>query len=159
VSTSIYLDIIFLLIWINRVKYTHLIERNPIMELLIGLVALIVIGYFLFFYKKPDEAQSTTTPETTSAPYKVLEPAATTPIPLVVEEVQPVAEAKVDPVAVALDLEPLTLSATAETAKKPRKPRAPKAETTTKPAAKKAAPVKKAAVKKPAVKKTVSKKA
>jgi hypothetical protein len=78
---------------------------------------------------------------------------------LVVEEVQPVAEAKVDPVAVALDLEPLTLSATAETAKKPRKPRAPKAETTTKPAAKKAAPVKKAAVKKPAVKKTVSKKA
>ena len=107
------------------------------MELLIGLVALIVIGYFLFFYKKPDEAQSTTTPEPTSAPYKVPEPAATTPIPLVVEEVQPVAEAKVDPVAVALDLEPLTLSATAETAKKPRKPRAPKAETTTKPAAKK----------------------
>ena len=45
----------------------------------------------------------------------------------------------VDPVAVALDLEPLNLSAPAEPAKKPRKPRAPKA------AAEKAAKPKKSA--------------
>lgn len=40
---------------------------------------------------------------------------------------QPVVEAKVDAVSVALDLEPVDLAATpAEPAKKPRKPRAPK---------------------------------
>jgi hypothetical protein len=53
------------------------------------------------------------------------------------EPVQPVVEVKVDPVAVALDLEPLDLAATAEPAKKPRKPRAPKV-ATAKPAVKKA---------------------
>ena len=42
---------------------------------------------------------------------------------------QPVVEAAVDPVSVALDLEPVDLAAQpAEPAKKPRKPRAPKAE-------------------------------
>jgi hypothetical protein len=41
---------------------------------------------------------------------------------------QPVTEVKADPVAVALDLEPMDFSKTAEApAKKPRKPRAPKA--------------------------------
>ncbi len=41
---------------------------------------------------------------------------------------QPVVEAKVDPVSVALDLEPVDMAAKpAEPAKKPRKPRAPKA--------------------------------
>ena len=42
-------------------------------------------------------------------------------------KVQPVVEVKVDPVAVALDLEPVDFAATpAEPAKKPRKPKAPK---------------------------------
>ena len=76
-----------------------------------------------FFTGKPAEVA----PVVESAPYKVPEPAATTPIPLVPEPVQLVVETKVDPVAVALDLEPLDLAATAEPAKKPRKPRAPKA--------------------------------
>lgn len=62
---------------------------------------------------------------------------------------QPVVEAKVDPVSVALDLEPVDLAAQpAEPAKKPRKPRAPKAE---KPAkAPKAKAEKKPKEKKPA---------
>jgi hypothetical protein len=71
-----------------------------------------------FFTGKPAEVA----PVVESAPYKVPEPAATTPTPLVAE-VQPVVENKVDPVAVALDLEPVVI---AEPAKKPRKPRAPK---------------------------------
>ena len=87
-----------------------------------------------------------------SAPYKVPEPVATTPIPLVVEQVQPVVEAKVDPVSVALDLEPIDFAAAPVTTKKPRKPRAPKV-VAEKPAAKKAAPVKKAAAIKAAPKK------
>ena len=62
-----------------------------------------------FFTGKPAEA-----------PYKVEAPA----VQPVVEAVQPVVEAKVDPVAVALDLEPLDLAATAQPAKKPRKPKA-----------------------------------
>ena len=70
-----------------------------------------------------------------AAPYKVETPA---------EQVQPVVEAKVDTVAVALDLEPMTFVAEETPAKKTRKPRAPKAE---KPAAKKAAPKKAAAIK------------
>lgn len=79
------------------------------------------------------------------APYKVETPA---------EPVQPVVEAKVDPVAVALDLEPVDLAAKpAEPAKKPRKPRAPKvgetAAKTAKAADKKAAPKKAAAPKAP----------
>lgn len=49
------------------------------------------------------------------APYKVETP------------VQPVTEVKVDPVAVALDFEPVAISA--EPAKAPRKPRAPKTST------------------------------
>lgn len=67
----------------------------------------------------------------TTAPYKVPEPSATTPIPLVVESpaVETVTEIKVE---------------AAEPAKKPRKPRAPKvvvaAPAAKKPAAKKAAP-------------------
>ncbi len=70
---------------------------------------------------------------------------------------QPVVEAKVDAVSVALDLEPVDLAATpAEPAKKPRKPRAPKvgetAAKTAKAADKKAAkPKAEKAPKKPAV--------
>lgn len=77
-----------------------------------------------FFTGKPAEVAPA--PAIESAPYKVPEPAATTPIPLVVEPVQAPAEVKADPVAVALDLEPLELSAPAKPAKKPRAPKAPK---------------------------------
>jgi hypothetical protein len=98
-----------------------------------------------FFTGKPAEVA----PAVESAPYKVPEPAAT-PAPLAAEPVQPVVEAKVDPVAVALDLEPLDLAVTAEPAKKPRKPRAPKA-AVAKPAKEKA-PAKAKAPKKTALK-------
>jgi hypothetical protein len=67
------------------------------------------------------------------APYKVPEPAATTPIPLVVETA-PVVEPVV---ASAVEIK-------AEPVKQARKPRAPKV-VAEKPAVKKAAPVKKAA--------------
>lgn len=43
----------------------------------------------------------------------------------------PQTSVQTDPVAVALDLEPMDLSGSAEPAKKPRKPRAPKAAKTT----------------------------
>jgi hypothetical protein len=116
------------------------------MELIIGLIALCVIGYVLFFRKKEDttqlevevKAEAPITTKTTiidippaavvvteevkvaeSAPYKVPEPAATTPIPLVAEV----------------------------PAKKPRKPRAPKTETPKKTVVKKAAPKKTASIK------------
>ena len=59
--------------------------------------------------------------------------------PTVVEVVTTVVENKVDPVAVALDLEPMEISGST-TAKKPRKPREPKeAVKEKKPAAKKTA--------------------
>jgi hypothetical protein len=82
-----------------------------------------------FFIGKP--ATPAVEPVVTTAPYKVPEPAATTPIPFVVESpaVETVTEIKVEVV---------------EPAKKPRKPRAPKAiaaaPAAKKPAAKKAAP-------------------
>ncbi len=65
---------------------------------------------------------------------------------------QPVVEAKVDAVSVALDLEPVDLAAApAEPAKKPRKPRAPKATAEKAPKEKKAAkPKAEKAPKKPA---------
>ena len=95
------------------------------------------------------------------APYKVPEPAATTPIPLAVE-VAPVAES----LAVISIVQQPTAETTTTPAKKPRrprKPRAPKVEApVAKPAVKKAAPVKKAAAIKAAPKKpatTRSKKA
>ena len=76
-----------------------------------------------FFFGKPAEV---------AAPYKVEAP--TCPVMSApVEEVQPVVEAKVDAVAVALDLEPLDLAPAAAPAKKPRQPRAPK-EAAAKPA-------------------------
>ena len=59
-----------------------------------------------------------------------------------VEQVNQPAEVKVDPVSVALDLEPVDLSVPAEPAKKPRKPRTPK-DSGKKPAAKKPAKTKK----------------
>ncbi len=80
------------------------------------------------------------------APYKVPEPAATTPVPLVVETA-PVVEPVTAPVAEIKE----------EPVKKARKPRAPKAVVET-PVVKKAAPVKKAAAIKAAPKKPRSKK-
>jgi hypothetical protein len=93
-----------------------------------------------FFLGKPVEVP---------APYKVEAPTVEPvkeEVKTVVEEVQPVVETKIDPVAVALDLEPVDFAAstTPVTAKKPRKPRAPKV-AAEKPATKKAALVKKAA--------------
>jgi hypothetical protein len=105
-----------------------------------------------FFLGKPVEAQT---------PYKVEAPTAEPvkeEVKTMVEEVQPIVEAKVDPVSVALDLEPVDFAATAPVAaKKPRKPREPKA-AAEKPAKEKAAKPAKAAAIKAAPKKTKSKK-
>ena len=69
---------------------------------------------------KPVEAE----PANVTAPYKVPEPAATTPIPLVVETVKPVkAKAPAKPKAPAK-------APAAPKAKAPAKPRAPKAKPT-----------------------------
>ena len=56
------------------------------MEIIIGLVILGGIAWFFFMRndKKSDEVTSVA-PNNVTAPYKVPEPAATTPIPLVVE--------------------------------------------------------------------------
>ena len=105
-----------------------------------------------FFVGKPAPA-----PVVETAPYKVPQPAATTPIPLVVEEAkvghdqggsytieQVVEEAKSDVkiVEATVELSPTASVATSVTVeapvKKPRKPRAPKA-VAEKPAVKKAA--------------------
>lgn len=83
----------------------------------------------LFFGKSKDDAEK--------APYKV-------ETPVVAGDVapQPVTEVKTDPVAVALDLEPMDFAASTPVATKaPRKPRAPKTA--------EAKPAKKAAAKKP----------
>jgi len=72
------------------------------------------------FSAKPVEAE----PANVTAPYKVPEPAATTPIPLVVEAVAPVkAKAPAKPKAPA--------APKAKAPAKPKAPRAPKAKPTT----------------------------
>jgi hypothetical protein len=89
--------------------------------ILLMVVAVAVI-YMVFREKKPTEAESAVEVNSTAA-----------------EAVTTVVENKVDPVAVALDLEPMEISGTT-TAKKPRKPREPKvAVKEKKPAAKKTA--------------------
>jgi hypothetical protein len=103
-------------------------------QLLLGLMAIGVIAYLLLSKRKPAEVAVT---------LPVVETAVQPPVETVVETV-----VAVNPVAVALDLEPAAVEAPVaiETpAKKPRKPRSPKAAPAEKPAAKKAAPVKKAA--------------
>ena len=90
-----------------------------------------------FFLGKPVEVP---------APYKVEAPTVEPvkeEVKTVVEEVQPVVETKIDPVAVALDLEPVDFAAST-TPVAAKKPRAPKV-AAEKPATKKAALVKKAA--------------
>ena len=98
------------------------------------IIALVVFGGILWFYysrdgKKSDEVV-TSAPDNVTAPYKVPEPAATTPIPLVVEAVKPVkAKAPAKPKAPAKA--PARAKAPAATkAKAPAKPRAPKAKPT-----------------------------
>jgi DNA topoisomerase-1 len=92
------------------------------------IIALVVFGGILWFYfsrdgKKSDEVV-TPAPDNVTAPYKVPEPAATTPIPLVVEAVKPVkAKAPAKPRAKAK-------APAATKAKAPAKPRAPKAKPT-----------------------------
>jgi hypothetical protein len=75
------------------------------------------------------------------------------------EPAQPIVEAKIDPVSVALDLEPIDFAATTTpvAAKKPRKPREPKT-AAKQPAKEKAAKPVKAAAIKSAPKKTKLKK-
>jgi hypothetical protein len=76
-----------------------------------------------FFLGKPVETPAAPKVEETKPVH-----ANDVPLQPAVEQVQPVVEAKVDPVAVALDLEPVDFAASpAAPAKKPRKPRAPKA--------------------------------
>ena len=91
------------------------------------IIALVVFGGILWFYFSRDGKKSnevvTSAPDNVTAPYKVPEPAATTPIPLVVEAVKPVkAKAPAKPKAPAKAKAP-----TAPKAKAPAKPRAPRA--------------------------------
>jgi len=53
------------------------------MEIIIGLV--IAAGIAWFFFMRNDKKSDEVAPANTTAPYKVPEPAATTPIPMVVE--------------------------------------------------------------------------
>ena len=93
------------------------------------IIALVVFGGILWFYfsrdgKKSDEVV-TSAPDNVTAPYKVPEPAATTPIPLVVEAVKPAkAKAPAKPKAPAKAKTPAAPKAKAPA--KPRAPRAPK---------------------------------
>jgi hypothetical protein len=108
----------------------------------------------LFGFDKPTMKEAGVQLE--QAPYKLPEPPATTPIPLVVEksafeDYADIALAqRPDPVATVTEVKE-------EPVKKARKPRAPKA-VAEKPVVKKAAPVKKAAAIKAAPKKPRSKK-
>ena len=64
----------------NPIKY--MFRRNQ-MEIIIGLV--IAAGIAWFFFMRNDKKSDEVAPANQTAPYKVPEPAATTPIPLVVE--------------------------------------------------------------------------
>jgi predicted negative regulator of RcsB-dependent stress response len=104
----------------NPIKY--MFRRNQ-MEIIIGLVIAAGIAWFFFMRndKKSDEVTSVA-PNNVTAPYKVPEPAATTPIPLVAEVVPAVA-AKKKPAPkkpAAAPEKPVAAKASA------RKPRAPK---------------------------------
>lgn len=114
------------------------------MEIIIVIAILAGLVWWFYLRAKKD------TVEDNPAPYKIEAPAEQPEMPVVEGKV----EARVNPVALALDVDTVVLPA-----KKPRKPRAPKpAEAPVKPAAKKAAP-KKVAAKKPAARTAKSKKA
>jgi len=106
------------------------------MEIIIGLVILGGIAWFFFIRddKKSDEVVTDAT-NNVSAPYKVPEPAATTPIPLVVEVIPAGTEATMAaPTKAKAPAKPkasakpkvTTVKAPAK-AKAPAKPKAPKA--------------------------------
>jgi hypothetical protein len=104
-------------------------RRNQ-MEIIIGLVILAGIAWFFFIRddKKSDEVL-TSAPDNVTAPYKVPEPAATTPIPLVVEVIPAGTEATMAaPTKAKAPAKPkvTTVKAPAK-AKAPAKPKAPKA--------------------------------
>ena len=82
-----------------------------------------------FFVGKPKSAPEVETPVAESAPYKVPEPAATTPIPLVVEPVVEVSAPVVAeaPKAAPAKKAPAKKQQYAKKNSAPRKPRAPKA--------------------------------
>jgi hypothetical protein len=101
------------------------------MELIIGVIAIAVVGYFVFFRKKEEIASP--------APYKVETPQQDIMTGIIVSPKEAPA-----PVVEEVKAEAPAPVVEAAPAKKPRKPRAPKAE---KPAAKKAAPKKVAAIK------------
>ena len=108
------------------------------MEIILVL-AILGVGVWWFFIrdeKKPDEVDPSA-PNNVSAPYKVPEPAATTPIPLVVEVIPagteasiaapvPKAKAPAKPKAPAKAKAPAKPKAPAK-AKAPAKPKAPNA--------------------------------
>jgi hypothetical protein len=146
--------------------YSHVntllfLQKELVMELFLGLIALVVVGYVIYYYNTKEKKQEETlssvnryTGETVEVPYKV-EPPAPSP-EATVAVVTPVTAVAV---AETVDVQ-ITDAVTQAPAKKTRKPRAPKVEA--KPAAKKAdkkaAPKKAAAIKaKPKV--TKSKKA
>jgi hypothetical protein len=111
------------------------------MEIIIGLVILGGVAWFFFMRdgKKSDEV-APAEPNNVTAPYKVPEPAATTPIPLVVEVLPAGTEAS-------------SIVAPATKAKAPAKPRAavkPKAPAKTAAKAPAKAPAKTAKAKTPA---------
>ena len=82
------------------------------MEMIIGLIILGGVAWFFFMRdgKKSDEVDASV-PDNVTAPYKVPEPAATTPIPLVVEALPAGTEAS-------------SIVAPATKAKAPAKPKA-----------------------------------
>jgi len=112
------------------------------MEYIFSILFIGAVAYLLIRNKSVKPAQASE-PLNDTVPYKVPEPAATTPIPLVVTNSNPA-----DNVPLVADVAAPVVAEVV--AKKPRKPRAPKVEAT---------PVKKAAVKKAAPKKVAAVKA
>jgi hypothetical protein len=100
------------------------------------IIALVVFGGILWFYysrdgKKSDEVV-TSAPDNVTAPYKVPEPAATTPIPFIPAGTEASVAAPVKAKAPAKPKAPAKAPAKAKApvapkAKAPAKPRAPKA--------------------------------
>ena len=111
------------------------------MEIIIGLLVVAALAFYLIRKNKEVESELQANE---SAPYKVSEPPATTPIPLVVESTPGVEAVKVETPVVA--------------SKAPAKPRAKKPQASKAPAKPKAVPAKSAKAKAPAIKATPVKK-
>ena len=94
------------------------------MEIIIGLVILAGIAWFFFMRDKKTEVSATDKVEesgNTTAPYKVPEPAATTPIPLVVEALSVGTEASIVTPAKKAPARPKTAAKPKAVAKAPAK--------------------------------------